>query len=117
MSGYLRRLASQATRPEARVRPLVNPFAGPARSTQIPELLEENLFQDTVAEHEDEPTQISTRPGATAVGQKATRGTRPIPRNNPLKSKLQAPIPPLFQESAIALMPSRTYAAAPHPHD
>jgi hypothetical protein len=117
MSGYLQRLASQATRPEANVRPLVNPFAGPARSTQIPELLEENLFQDTVAQHEDEPRQISTRPGATAEGQEDTRGPRPIPRNNPLKSELEAPFRPLLQESAIDLSANRNDPAAPHPAD
>ena len=115
MSGYLQRLASRATRPEANVRPLVNPFAGPARSTQIPELQEENLFQDIVAEHEDEPRQISTRPEATAEGQEDTRGRRPIPCNNPLKSELEPPFRPLLQESAIDLSASRNDPAAPHP--
>lgn len=67
MSGYLQRLASQAVKPQANVRPLVNPFTAPATATVRLEPLDEGPREEIVYTYVDQskrtPKKVDTPPG------------------------------------------------------
>ncbi len=69
MNGYLQRLASQAAWPQGKVRPLVNPFTGPAIRAARTGPLDEGLLEVTahtsVAQSQRNPKKTETPPGTS----------------------------------------------------
>jgi len=61
MSGYLQRLVTQAVESQGNVRPLANPFTGPATIAATPEPTDEGPLEETVYTSVDQPKRISKK--------------------------------------------------------
>jgi hypothetical protein len=117
MSGYLQRLASQAVKPQANVRPLVNPFTAPAAATVRLQPLDDGPLEETVYTSIDQSKRIpkgtETPPGMS--GPESNKSVTQNVRDRVVReSEDRSPFQPLLS-AAEELSPARPDHAAKAP--